>query len=112
MEKTENTSFDDILRELADGGGPVLEAIARQSQGALRNAGIEPRTALLVRIAALIALDAAPASYVVHLGLADEAGMKAEAIEAVLVELAPLVGTARLVSAAGKINQALRQLSA
>ncbi|MET3423005.1 alkylhydroperoxidase/carboxymuconolactone decarboxylase family protein YurZ [Actinoplanes tereljensis] len=104
--------FDNALRELAEGGGPVLEALARQSQGALQGAGIEPQTALLVRIAALIALDAAPASYLVHLGVADEAGMKAEAIEAVLIELAPLVGTARIVSAAGKINEASRQLSA
>ena len=103
--------FDDTLRELAQGGGPVLEALAKQSEGALQQSGIDPQTALLVRIAALVALDAAPASYLVHLGIADRAGIRAETIEATLVELAPLVGTARIVSAAGKINQALRELS-
>ena len=104
--------FDDAMRELAQGGGPVLEAIARQSENALQQDAIEPRTALLVRIAALVALDAAPASYVVHLGLADRAGIKAEEIQATLVELLPLVGSAKVVSAAGKVNQALRELSA
>jgi alkylhydroperoxidase/carboxymuconolactone decarboxylase family protein YurZ len=104
--------FDDALRELAQGGGPVLEALARQSEGALQNTGIDPQTALLVRMAALVAMDAAAASYLIHLGIADRGGVKAETIEAMLVELAPLVGTARIVSAAGKINQALRELSA
>lgn len=103
--------FDDAMRELAQGGGPVLEAIARQSEGALHQAGIDPQTALLVRIAALVALDAAPASYLIHLGVADRGGVKAETIEATLVELLPLVGSARVVAAAGKINQALRELS-
>jgi len=90
---------------------PVIEALAKQSEGALQQTGIDPRTALLVRIAALVALDAAPASYLVHLGIADRGGVRAETIEATLVELAPLVGTARIVSAAGKINQALRELA-
>ena len=103
--------FDDAMRELAQGNGPVLEAIARQSEGALQTAGIDPQTALLVRIAALVALDAAPASYLIHLGIADRGGVKADAIEATLIELAPLVGTARIISAAGKINQALRELA-
>ncbi|WP_433291830.1 carboxymuconolactone decarboxylase family protein [Actinoplanes sp. CA-030573] len=103
--------FGAAIRELAQGGGPVLEALAKQSENALQHAGLDPQTALLVRIAALVALDAAPASYLVHLGIADSGGMKAEAIEATLIELAPLVGSARIVSAAGKIDQALRELS-
>ena len=104
--------FDDAMRELAQGGGPVLEALAKQSEGALQHAGIDPQTALLVRMSALVAMDAAPASYLIHLGIADRGGVKAETIQAMLVELAPLVGSARIVSAAGKINQALRELSA
>ena len=106
-----NEDFNDAMRELAQGNGPVLEALAKQSEGALQQTGIDPQTALLVRIAALVALDAAPASYLIHLGIADRGGVKAETIEAMLVELAPLVGSARIVSAAGKINQALRELS-
>jgi hypothetical protein len=104
--------FDDALRELAQGGGPVLEALARQSEGALQNTGNDPQTAVLVRMAALVAMDAAAASYLIDLGIGDRGGVVAETIEAMLVELAPLVGTARIVSAAGKINQALRELSA
>src|SRR5690348_9967467 len=106
---TMTQEFDDAMRELAQGAGPVLEALAKQSAGALQNAGIDPETALLVRMSALVAMDAAPASYLIHLGVADRGGVKAETIQAMLVELAPLVGSARIVSAAGKINQALRE---
>lgn len=104
------SDLDPVLRELAEGGGPVLRALVEQSSGALKNAGIDTQTALLVRLAALVALDAGAASYLIHLGVADQAGVRAEAVEATLMELAPLVGTARVMSAAGKINEALREL--
>jgi hypothetical protein len=107
-----NSELSDALQELAIGGGPVLAALAKQSEGALQNAGIEPQTALLVRISALVAMDAPAASYLVHLAIADRSGIRAETIEAVLIELLPLVGSARVVSAAGKIKEALRELSA
>lgn len=107
-----DTELDELMRDLAVGGHPLLAAMAEQHHGALRHAGIDAPTALLVRIAALVTLDAAPASYVIHLGLADAAGLRAEAIEATLMELVPLVGTARVISAAGKIKEAVGELSA
>lgn len=106
-----NSELSNALQELSVGGGPVLAALAKQSEGALQNAEIDQQTALLVRISALVALDAAPASYLVHLAVADRSGIRAEAIEATLIELLPLVGSARVISAAGKIKQALRELS-
>src|SRR4051812_35442898 len=83
-----------LLSELAE-GGPVMETLARMNVTALSTSEMDERTALLTRFAALVALDASPQSYLVHLGLAETAGIGPDVIRAVLVELAPLVGSAR-----------------
>jgi 4-carboxymuconolactone decarboxylase len=101
-------NLDELLRDLDEGSGPVMEALTRMHAGALRQEAIGPRTALLARFAALIALDAAAPSYLVHLSLAEEAGLRPETVRALLIELAPVVGSARIVSAAGKMQQAIR----
>jgi 4-carboxymuconolactone decarboxylase len=100
--------MEKVLSDLGEGGGPVMEALTRMNADALQQDEIDPRTALLTRFAALVALDAAPPSYLVHLALADEAGLRAETLRALLIELAPVVGSARIVSAAGKVQQAIR----
>ena len=63
-------------------------------------AGIDPRSHALLRIAALIAVDAAPPSYmsVVEAGL--EAGASYDEIVGTLIAVIPIVGVARVVSAA------------
>ena len=99
--------LQELLDELAE-GGPVLQALARMNATALTESGLDQRTALIARFAALVALDASPASYLVHLGLADEAGIEPATIRATLVELAPLVGSARTVSAVDKVSRAIR----
>jgi len=101
-------NLDELLRDLDEGSGPVMEALTRMNAGALRQEAIGPRTALLARFAALIALDASAPSYLVHLSLAEEAGLRPETVRALLIELAPVVGSARIVSAAGKMQQAIR----
>ena len=62
---------------------------------------------MLVRIAALISVDAPPASYLLNLGMASENDIDAEQVRAVLAAVAPIVGTARVASAAGNIARAL-----
>jgi hypothetical protein len=62
---------------------------------------------MLVRIAALISVDAPPASYLLNLGMASEIDIDAEQVRAVLAAVAPIVGTARVASAAGNIARAL-----
>ena len=62
---------------------------------------------LLIRFGALVALDAAPLSYLTHLAVGQEAGLDAGQVEDALLALAPLVGSARIVSAASKIGRAL-----
>jgi 4-carboxymuconolactone decarboxylase len=105
---TTKTDFDDVLHELAEGGGPVLEALARMNTGALESAEIDERTMLLLRLAALVALDAPPQSYLVTLTLAEQGGITPETVQSVLVALAPVVGGPRVVAAATKIMQAVQ----
>ena len=51
---------------------------------------------MLVRLAALIAVDAPPASYLLNLAAASEVGVTEEQVEGVLIGIAPVVGTARV----------------
>jgi hypothetical protein len=68
---------------------------------------LDPESVMLVRIAALISVDAPPASYLLNLGMASEIDIDAEQVRAVLAAVAPIVGTARVASAAGNIARAL-----
>jgi hypothetical protein len=62
---------------------------------------------VLVRVAALVAVDAPPFSYLMNLGAASQVGIDADQIRGVLAAVAPIVGTARVASATGKIVDAL-----
>jgi hypothetical protein len=62
---------------------------------------------MLARIAALVAVGAPPASYVLNAGTAAEVGLTLEDVQGLLVAIAPIVGTPRIVSAAGNITKAL-----
>jgi hypothetical protein len=58
-------------------------------------------------VAALIAVDAPPASYLLNAEAAADSGVTADDIQAVMIGVAPLVGTARVVAAGGNILRAL-----
>ena len=62
---------------------------------------------MLVRIAALVTVDAPTISYLMNLEAASELDIDAEQIRGVLAAIAPIVGTARVASATGKIVEAL-----
>ena len=62
---------------------------------------------MLVRMAALVAVDAPPVSYMLNLRVAGDVDVDAAQVEGVLAGIAPIVGSARVASAAGKIVQAL-----
>jgi alkylhydroperoxidase/carboxymuconolactone decarboxylase family protein YurZ len=103
-----STEFDKVMQELAEGGGPVLEALARMNAGFLDSGELDERTVLLMRFAALVALDAPAQSYLVTLALADKSGIPPDTVQAALVALAPVVGGPRVVSAAAKVREAVR----
>ena len=73
----------------------------------LEASGLDPRTSSLVKIAALIALDAPPASYLAQVAFAREAGVEPEEILRVLVAVAPQVGIPRAAAAAPELMLAL-----
>ena len=68
---------------------------------------LDAESLVLVRIAALVAVDAPIASYVLNLDAVGELGINPDRVQDVLAAVAPIVGTARVVSAAVKIMQAL-----
>jgi alkylhydroperoxidase/carboxymuconolactone decarboxylase family protein YurZ len=68
---------------------------------------LDERELMLVRFAALIASDAPPASYLLNIGAASDAGLDEQDARDVLAAIAPIVGTARTVSALSKITRAL-----
>jgi hypothetical protein len=65
------------------------------------------RELMLARIAALIAVDAPPAFYLANAGAAADSGVTADDSQAVMIGIAPVVGTPRVVAAGGNILAAL-----
>jgi alkylhydroperoxidase/carboxymuconolactone decarboxylase family protein YurZ len=86
---------------------PILDVLATMTEAAVEASDLDPAAQILLRFAALVALDAAPASYLFHFGAGAEQGLTLEDARQVLVTLAPVVGTARIVSASSKISRAL-----
>jgi len=86
---------------------PVLDLLASMTADSMEATSLDGETLMLVRIAALVAVDAPPASYLLNLGAARDVGVDAEQVRGVLTAIAPIVGTARVASATGKIARAL-----
>ena len=89
------------------GETPVLDTLADMTAASLARSSLDPRELMLVRIAALIAVDAPPASYLANAGAAQDFGLTAEDLQGVMIAVAPVVGTPRVVAAAGNILRAL-----
>ena len=86
---------------------PVLDLLASMTAESVEASTLDPETLILVRVAALVAVDAPPFSYLMNLGAASQVGIDADQIRGVLAAVAPIVGTARVASATGKIVDAL-----
>jgi 4-carboxymuconolactone decarboxylase len=100
---TAQATAEQTLGSVARGETPVLEQLAAMTLDTLERSGLSLETYLLVRLAALVALDAPPASYILALEAAGEVGVTPQDVQGVLVTIAPVVGTARVVSAASKM---------
>ena len=86
---------------------PVLDLLASMTADSIEASSLDPETLMLVRIAALVAVDAAPTSYALNLEAVGDLDIDPEQVRGVLAAVAPIVGTARIVSALGKIVEAL-----
>ena len=86
---------------------PILDLLASMTAGSIEASSLDPTTMMLVRIAALVAVDAPPVSYALNLEAAGDLKIDAEQVRGVLAAVAPIVGTARVASATSKIVRAL-----
>jgi hypothetical protein len=86
---------------------PVLDTLAEITAVSLAHSNLEAREHMMTRLAALVAVDAPPASYLLNAGTASQVGITLEDIQGLLISVAPIVGTTRVVSAAGNITRAL-----
>ena len=86
---------------------PVLDTLADITAISLERCALPPRELMLARIAALIAVDAPPASYMANAGTAADSGITGDDVQAIMIGIAPVVGTARVVASAGNILRAL-----
>jgi hypothetical protein len=85
---------------------PVLDTIADITTASIDHSSGSPREFMLARLAALIAVDAPPASYLANAPAVAGAGLTNEDVQRVMIAIAPVVGTPRVVSAAGHILRA------
>jgi alkylhydroperoxidase/carboxymuconolactone decarboxylase family protein YurZ len=86
---------------------PVMDLITNINAASIEASSLPLEGQILARIAALVAVDAPPASYLMHLGAASEAGVTEDQVQGVMCAIAPIVGTTRIVAAAGKMMRAL-----
>lgn len=86
---------------------PVLDTLADINVASIEHSHLMPRELMLARIAALVAVDAPPASYLANVSAAADSGVTEQDVQEVLIAVAPLVGTSKVVSAGGNLMRAL-----
>jgi len=97
-----------VLRKLTIRDNALLQhALAREGWGRPAESSLDPKTHALVRVAALIAMDAAAPSYLCAVDSAREAGATDEDVVGCLLAVLPILGEPRVVSAAPKLGLAL-----
>lgn len=97
----------ETLKGLSAGEVEFLESAVGLREAQLERTGLDARTFGLVKIAALIALDAPPASYAWQIANAVQDGATPEDILGVLRAVAPQVGGPKVVAAAPEVMLAL-----
>jgi len=86
---------------------PVLDTLVDITAVSLAKCNLDPREFMMARIAALVAVDASAASYLMNLPSAVDSGITVEDVQGVLIAVTPIVGTPRVLSAATRITDAL-----
>jgi hypothetical protein len=93
--------------DLSTSETPVLDLLADMTAASVEASSLDAETLILVRIAALAAVDAPTVSYLLNIEAGDQVGIDAEQVRGVLAAIAPIVGTARVVTASARIVEAL-----
>lgn len=92
---------------MSDTDTPVLDLLGAMTLDSLERSNLDPEQLMIARIAALVAVDAPPVSYLMNIAAAGDTGMDADMIQDILIAVAPIVGTARVASAGSKMMRAL-----
>jgi hypothetical protein len=96
-------SVYEAFRRLTIGDLEFVAAITAHGEPSKAVPRLDMRTEALLRIAALVAVDAPSSSYRAAVNAAEIAGARLEDIFAVLVAIADEVGSARVISAAPRV---------
>ena len=97
-----------VLRKLAIADEALLHRVLADAEhGHPPESPLDPRAHALVAVAALIAVDAAAPSYIWAVEAARSAGVSDEEVVGCLLATLPVLGVARIVSAAPKLGLAL-----
>jgi alkylhydroperoxidase/carboxymuconolactone decarboxylase family protein YurZ len=100
--------YKTTLRKLALRDDRYIEALlAREGMRSAEQSGLDSRARALVQIGALVAVDAAPPSYMSVAEEALAAGATREELVGSLIVLIPVVGVPRVVAAAPNLGLAL-----
>ena len=86
---------------------PVSDTLLAMTIVSLENSDLSPRELMIARIAALVAVDAPAASYALNALPAAESDISLADVEDILVAVAPIVGTTRVVEATANIARGL-----
>ncbi|HLN69767.1 MAG TPA: carboxymuconolactone decarboxylase family protein [Streptosporangiaceae bacterium] len=90
-----------------NGDTPVLDTLTEMTAVSIDHNSLSPREYILARLAALIAVDAPPISWLATAPAVAEGGLTIEDIQGVMIAVAPVVGGPRVMAAGGHIARAL-----
>src|ERR1700739_1021365 len=84
---------------------PVSDTLLAMTVASLENSDLSPRELMIARIAALVAGVAPAASYALNAVPAAESDIDLDDVEDILIAVAPIVGTTRIVSAGAHLRE-------
>jgi hypothetical protein len=86
---------------------PVLDTLTDMTAVSVDHNCLSPRDFMLARLAALIAVDAPPISWIANASAVTESGLTVDDVQGIMIPVAPVVGAPRVMAAGGHILQAL-----
>jgi alkylhydroperoxidase/carboxymuconolactone decarboxylase family protein YurZ len=99
--------YKTTLRKLALRDDRYIDALLAHEKSSAAESGLDPRIRALVQLGALVAVDAAPPSYMSVAEEAIDAGATYEDLVGSLIVVMPVVGVPRVVSAAPNLGLAI-----
>src|SRR3954451_14900297 len=99
--------YQERLRSMALSDDCFVASVLGMGQDMIEASGLDPKTHAMVRLAALLAVDAAQSSYNASAELALASGATLDEIVGILIAVAPTIALGRIVSAAPELGLAL-----